>query len=445
MNYDDTRDQEQLNQIDQSIKDFIARSGANTGTGRRTVFLFPGGLASRLVRATTSFEDGVAAPQTFSYDPNWITALSFLGGALDLEMKKTAPDVYRDKDDRIMIADGDVDLADILNVFGGDLAGLLAGFPSNPAYHDFRNWCSDNGLDWFVFGWDWRRRIPDAGRFFVTKFLPHFRARVIAAGCADPLADFSLVGHSAGGMVVNWILRNNAPIVATMSKAVTVGAPFYGYAGQIHRWFDGEKLFNGPQGQFKDAIIKMISTLPGCYAWLFLDEATFIANRAALQADNECPLNAYPSLDVDGVTVADPYNPLTKTVGSTLFTRYPIDVNFDHAELADAAELVADLAGSLSAAQQQKFYNIRGIRTNLFGGLVHKTAGSTAWDWIPSAGPVVTNGPGVPGDGTQPGWSARHVELRRDHVVSVEGLEVEHMFMLSSPRVLDALGRVLND
>jgi hypothetical protein len=29
-----------------------------------------------------------------------------------------------------------------------------------------------------------------------------------------------------------------------MTRAVTVADPFYGYDGQIHRWFEGEQYLN---------------------------------------------------------------------------------------------------------------------------------------------------------------------------------------------------------
>ena len=104
----------------------------------------------------------------------------------------------------------------------------------------FSSWCANNNTDLFVFEWDWRRRLDETATFFVRKFLPFFRTRVMNAGLADPLATFSLVGHSFGGMVVNQILRSNDPMLASLKSAITVATPFYGYAGQMHRWFEGE-------------------------------------------------------------------------------------------------------------------------------------------------------------------------------------------------------------
>lgn len=197
MSYETTRDAEQLRVIEHSIDDFIDRYNNSSGPAkgpRQTIFLFPGGTGSRLKRATAPYVDGATGVQMFTYDDVWVTPTTVLGGARDLKMTKVAGGKYRDKGNRIVVADGDV------NLLG---CGVYDGFTA---------WCDRKGLDWFVFGWDWRRRLDHIGAFFLNKFLPHFKARV-QNGCnnADPLVNFSLTGHSAGGMVVNWILRKNHP------------------------------------------------------------------------------------------------------------------------------------------------------------------------------------------------------------------------------------------
>ena len=464
MTYDETRDAEQLRLIEPSIDRFIEQvnqtGGATAGT-RRTVFLFPGGLASRLWRARQPFDDSVPTAQTFDYDLCWVTPLSLLGGALDLAMNKVAPEVYRDKDNRIIVADGAVDLDGVLDL--PDDVTELAG-PS--LYSDFSAWCTREGFDCFVFGWDWRRKMQHTGRFFIDKFLPHFQARVIA-GCGgiDPLADFSLVGHSAGGMIVNWLLRTGDPALANLRRVVSVGTPFYGYAGQVHRWFEGDPLVNGPGGILRDSVIRMISTLPACYAWQFMDVPTYLQCQSDFQGDPDYPLNEYPSMDQTVPALpADPYHPLLNVVGSDTFTRYPTNTGFDQAELASAAALVAQLAAPLTAAQMTKFFNIRAVQeTPGLAGLLGKvlaffgigwggaiesnTAGSIRWAWFPtSGGPTIVNGPQVPGDGTQPAWTARHLGLAKalpDHVITVTGLDVDHAVMMNAAPVLDALGTAL--
>jgi hypothetical protein len=422
MSYDSTRDAEQLRMIDPSIDDFIDRYNNASGPAnghRQTIILFPGGMASTLKRATKPYIDSIPTPQMFAYDTVWLTPEDFLGGALDLLIKK-ANGKYRDKNDQIIIAAGTV------KILGWTF------------YDGFTKWCGKKGLDYFVFGWDWRRRIQDSGKFFIHKFLPHFQTRV-KDGCnnADPLADFSLIGHSAGGMVVNWILRKSTinPITANLRFAITVATPFYGYSGQVHRWFEGDPDFNGPNNVFRDKLIRVICSLPACYAWLFLDGTTFDDNWAAFKADPSYPLFAYPSTDKTTYARADPYHPLTS--GSS--TRYPSGTGFDAQELSQAGKLVRYLASSLEPALAAKFINIRGDTTK------DDTIGNTTWDWVPPTDPTpIANGSTVPGDSVQPAWSARHLGLAGSgNVITVKGKTVTHMLTMYSPKTLGALSGVL--
>lgn len=427
MSYDTTRDSEQLRAIDPSIDDFIDRYNNSSGLAdgsRQTVFLFPGGMASALRRATKPYVDGISSPQTFAYETVWLTHDNIVWGVPELRMTKVAPGKYRDKDDCIIVADGEVK--------------YLGCTP----YIGFTIWCNLKGLDYFVFGWDWRRRLEHSGKFFVKKFLPYFQDRV-KTGCnnADPLASFSLVGHSAGGMVVNWLLRQspNYPTLATMRLAITVSTPFYGYAGQVHRWFEGQSPFNGLLDSLKQETIKVICSCPACYTWMFLDEYTYNQNKVALAADPKYPLATYPSVDKSTGAVADPYNPQTNGNRS----RYPAPsaTGFDPDELAHARNLIRYLASSLDPELAAKFVNIRGDTT------ANDTIGSTTWDWVPPTDPSpIANGAGVPGDGTQPAWTARHVGLAGafpGNVVTVTGANVEHMFTLNSPTTLGALAVAL--
>src|SRR6476469_2242304 len=84
MSYDSTRDAEQLRIVAPSIDAFIDRYNNNTrfaaNGGRHTVFLFPGGMASTLQRATSRYVDGVTTPQLFNYETLWIEPFIFLDG-----------------------------------------------------------------------------------------------------------------------------------------------------------------------------------------------------------------------------------------------------------------------------------------------------------------------------------------------------------------------------
>ena len=98
-----------------------------------TIFLFPGGFASQLVRARQPADAG----PPFAFEPLWLTCGFLLGGA-----KALAIEGGDDSEQRFILPDGYVDFV-TLQPYGG-----------------FADWCAANWLDVFVFGWDWRRPAP---------------------------------------------------------------------------------------------------------------------------------------------------------------------------------------------------------------------------------------------------------------------------------------------
>jgi hypothetical protein len=413
--YDSTRESEQLRYLKVDIASFIQRYESKPPyPGRRTLFLFPGGMASQLLRATTPYQDN-GTPQMFQYNNYWLSPFTFLGGALFLGMHKHGND-FRDHDDQIVIPSG------------------VVNFLGVTPYSRFTQWCDLNDLDWFIFSWDWRRRLEDTVRFFFNRFLPVFRATVQQQTGADPLQHFILMGHSFGGMVVKLMLHHQHPVLAHMTQAVTVASPFYGYDGQIHRWFEGEPLLNhiGPL-DVTLPMIKVITSLPGCYVLPYLDYQTFLANRHALNNDPNYPLSSYPSKDAITGQPVDPFNPGPH--------RYPTNTGFDHNELHLALQTYRKIATALPAAYANKFFNIRGIQSP-----TGSTTGSISWGALtgpvnPSASPV-GNGPGNPGDDTQPAWTARLVTLGGNRIVPVKG-SVDHMFMMEENDTHAAIASVL--
>jgi hypothetical protein len=114
MNYQEARDNEQLRFLDKSIAEFIKEFRAS----RQTVIFFPGGLASRLLRAKTPFNADISTPQTFDFEDQevWLSAWTFGHpelNALKLRMHKEADKFYHDEEDRIIIADGCIKFAGI--------------------------------------------------------------------------------------------------------------------------------------------------------------------------------------------------------------------------------------------------------------------------------------------------------------------------------------------
>jgi pimeloyl-ACP methyl ester carboxylesterase len=414
--YNATRESEQLRYLKVDIARFIQRYTSKPLTsGRRTIFIFPGGMGCQLLRARAAYRDG-GGPQTFQYDNYWLSPLTFLGGALSLGMHRHGSG-FRDQDDRIVIPYGAIEL-----------------FGLTP-YTRFAEWCDLNDLDWFIFGWDWRRRLDDTVSFFFSKFLPLFRTTVQQQTGVDPLQNFIILGHSFGGMVVSLMLHQHRPLLATMTRAVTVASPFYGYDGQIHRWFEGEPLLNyiGPIDVTKP-MIDVITSLPGCYVLPYLDYQTFLANRGALQADPDYPLGGYPSRDfVNPNQDVDPFAPGPN--------RYPTNTGFDTAELNRGLQTYKKIAAGPAAEYVSKFFNIRGIQSP-----TGSTPESISWGLLtgplnPHTSPV-RSGPGCPGDDTQPAWSTRLVTLPSNQVVPVKG-DIDHMFMMEENQTQQAVADVL--
>jgi pimeloyl-ACP methyl ester carboxylesterase len=312
MTYELMRDNEQFAQLDGAISDFISRykvNSVNPIVPRKTVILFPGGMASRLRRARTAYAPNLAS---YFYDVRWLDKSIAFGAALELQM---ANDI--DLAQRIVIADGPVD-------FGLYLPPVVIGYVP---YQGFIDWCDQQRIDWFIFGWDWRRRMEFTVDMFLNRFLPQFQARVQLECKADPLADFSLVGHSFGGMVVKLIVNQAAHVfIIQMQNAITVGSPFYGYAGHVHRYFEGDDslIFYD-----RSSMARVVSSLQGGYTLLFLDEATYNIVQPHLLADTY-PLYDYPSRDAGDNSIADPYNPIDL---ATKF-RYPQKYGFQPLELA---------------------------------------------------------------------------------------------------------------
>ncbi len=416
MSYADSRDADQLKRLAAATEDFITRWQAKPpGTNRRTLFLLPGGLASALWRATTPYDDNGPPIQTFQYELNWMTPCSFLDTATELAMHRDAQGVYRDTDNRIIVADGGISLIGI-DPYGG-----------------FLDWCDSQAIDYFVFGWDWRRFVAEAVDFFFDQFIPQFQAQVMAAcGGVDPLANYSLVGHSFSGMFVNQALRR-PQLPGNCTRMIAAAGLFHGYGGQIHRYFEKDSMFE----LYDDMeMIRVQTSLPGTYQLPFFSFPTFSAHKQKLGAPLLCALDEYPSTNVLTNMPADPYNPGVDS--------YPHNTGFDMAALIAAREANAVLSQPLPPGRQAIFTAIRGIVTDFAFNPVATTPGGV--DWGPVANPYqpgqspITDTANMQGDGTLPCWSTAMFDVKP---VNILGPEVDHQFFLDIPEVQAEIGSLI--
>jgi hypothetical protein len=410
--YDDARDQAYLDRLTQDIAEFAQNySGAQS---KGTVFLFLGGLASQLVRSDTVYP---ATP--YNYDLLWLDFWNILSGtAIDLQM--AGDDDYQDQ---FMLPDGPID-------------SILV----QPAPYDgFIQWCENNHIDLFVFGWDWRRTSAAAANFFLNKFLPEF---VAGAGTA-PLNNFWLIGHSFGGMVVKQIMNQfGDQNVQKMKGAITVATPFYGYGGQLHRFFKGDPNLNFSEGREGPKIVtEIISTLAAGYELLFLDSPTYDANQAAFANDPEgYDLASYPINDPNTGQRADPYNPVPgKPTGPPPpWVRYIPSCGFDWGRLSSGHTAAQEIAQPLDASVAPKFWNIRGVQTSN-GQVIANTVVGQTWVLTPNVFDPSTGTDPIgdlygAGDDTLPAWSTRllnNPNAQSPNIVTVAADDIDHMEMMN--------------
>jgi pimeloyl-ACP methyl ester carboxylesterase len=325
--YEDGRDEEYLRRLKRTIDDFAARYDANPNGDHKTIFLFPGGLGSHLIRANKTAQNG----PPFSYNTIWLDCSIAVGAARQLAMQ------------------GDVDLSKHYVLPDGCIDFIFL-----QPYEGFIQWCQKNWLDLFVFGWDWRRTTENNATFFLTKFLPMFEKCVCHLD-PPPLNNFWLIGHSFGGMVVKKIVnRSNDPYVQKMQGAITVATPFYGYGGHLHRFFKGVSLLNWseePHGAAR--ITEIASSLPAGYELLFLDATTYNANQVAFSKDKDgYNLKDYPIKDAKDATIwADPYVPVSGANGTV---RYITTHGFNCNLLDDGRKALHELSKALLPPHRQK-------------------------------------------------------------------------------------------
>ncbi|MGZ5866219.1 MAG: hypothetical protein ACXWKC_12630 [Xanthobacteraceae bacterium] len=412
MTYDSARDHEQKGKLGAAIAQFVNRYQANTANPklprRKTVILFPGGMGSHLVRARKPYN---ASTTSYSYDTAWLDYSVVSGAVNDLKMQSDI-----DSFNRIVVADGPVDFA---------FVGLTP-------YAGFIDWCDTKGIDWFILGWDWRRKLERTVDLFLSWFLDELQRQVqLVDPTADPLTDFSVIGHSFGGMVAKLIANDytNAHVIK-MNSAVTVGSPFYGHGGHVHRYFEGDPDL--PM-YFKSDVVRAVSSMHGGYTLLYMDLSTYNSVAQDLANDPDFPLTDYPVTDATTGLYVDPYNPQET---SKKF-RYPQKYWFEYKSLGKGLTTYKKVAQALDDSVKDKFYNIRGV-LGTSNGPSNSTTCNQTWKLIPKTynpdlsffSPAIVDTTHCPGDGVIPAWSARHLSVRDENVRTFVG-PFKHMDLMS--------------
>lgn len=424
--YGAERDKAALDNIQAEIDAFAA----TYTPGKLTMFFFPGGMGSQL------FRDDYSSPSTkHDFDLTWLSTGILRGEAAKLALQPDGTDLSS----RFVVASGFVD------------------FCLRP-YDPLQRWCDSKGIQLFTFGYDWRRSSRDAATLFLDGLLPRLDAAIgLAMNSGQPrgnLQNYAFVGHSLGGMVVKLALnRGNADFyVGRMKCAVTVGSPFYGYGGQLHRYLIGDKQLNWTLGDVDHNNRKMariICSMPGGYEFVYMSRDTFLkyAGDFRTKDDPKYRLLDYPCRATDG-TPADPYDPQDQ--GDNVY--YPLFDNDDKLMLANAVPVAEDVAKPLEAGVAGKFYNIRGVQTQN-GVPLNKTAVRSTWGRVSKLhfDPDRDDNPITdhwgPGDGTQPAWGARLLQQLDlpDHVFTITGSQqkVQHMHLMSNGDVQNKLQAIL--
>ncbi len=454
ISYIEERNNEQLRMLGGDIARFVRAYRP----WRPTVILLVGGMASRIARARTPFQDG-DPPAELQYDTVWLNLFSVW---TDQELKMNG-DI--DSDNRICVATGPIAL------------------PCLDPYGRFARWCEDNQFNHIIFSWDWRRQLDPIVDFFTNCFLPKLQSAVqeVHGSEFNCLQGATLVGHSEGGFLVKLFLHGGSPYVPMFARAVTVGTPFYGYAYQVPRYFAGMNplnYFSSPK-----IMAELIATLLGGYALFFTDLATFERDRALLEADRDYPPPQWPCVDTTIGSPFDPYNPwptqgappaapapaagaaaagsgAAQPAAVDALSPYPTDIGFQWDQLPKANAVRTRITDPLPPELNARFYNVRGVQAAAIdvlglhfgaGGPAPSTAIGLNWGWVaatfsPGSGDKVPIGYiNGAGDDTIPAWSARLVSIPAANVITVVGdqNELSHQMLMDNDAVLARLGALI--
>ena len=337
--------------------------------GAPLVVLLPGGMGSQLDRSPTAFADD---PIVFDgWEVAWLSLdLLFRRSGLTLEIQPQGQDLQQ----FIIVPDGPVRFALI------------------PAYDGVQAYFQDNGYNYCVFGYDWRRSIQEAA-INLQAFLTDVQTSVQAKFGEDPLPQTTLLCHSQGGLVAKLFAHLPDTPATAIARIVTVATPFYGTADTAPAFFfQGQDLLNILYGA--DKVAPVIASLPGPYVLMPMDYPTWQKRGQTLG------VAPYPVLD-ENDKPADPYNIAN-------MPKYPSWVSQDLVSdgLLVRSTMDLDLADALLA----KFFHLRAQTTHTMG---HFRWTPLPAGYVPGQTPPsyyvdgkAADGGMVAGDGTVPFYSA---------------------------------------
>jgi pimeloyl-ACP methyl ester carboxylesterase len=151
-----------------------------------TVILLPGGMGSQLERT----EYPVGGEPNVINDVIWVDWGIFWPkrDARNAEIEVRGRE-ERDKDSHVVAAHGPL------------------RFITQTPYEELSDYAYNEGWNYFVFGFDWRRPLAESATYF-RDFIYKFQKEILAVHRKDPIPNLAVVCHSMGGLVCTYALAD---------------------------------------------------------------------------------------------------------------------------------------------------------------------------------------------------------------------------------------------
>lgn len=394
--YFDTVHIESMDMINQALDVFFQ----DFDPDQPSIILLPGGLGSTLRQSYSAFNGVPQAPSAFRR-VIWVDLGLLFGDALRLPIDADGFDTQN----KIIVADGDLDFCLV--------------HPYKDAVRYFRETLHANVL---VLGWDWRRTVMTSVDY-LTQALAQMSARALNLTGRNILQDTFLVGHSMGGMVAKLFMSTQPHLAQDLRGMISVGSPFYGYFGQLDRFYNGVQYFNDLYTTPK--VARITSSWPGMYSLLSIDQLTYN------QSHVELGLTSYPVVDSISGNPVDPYNP------STLL-RYPDWVRTD--QIPRGLSMRHTLAAPLTGNMGGKVHHLRVNQADT-------TLTSATWEptlppnYVPGSSPSPIQFHLGAGDDTIPVWSAALASTPAGNIHNFS--TGEHAFLMEERPILAKIAEII--